>query len=196
MLIPVRDLQLIAEGRITVAFRRWVRPTVRSGGTLRTPVGVLAIDAVEPVTEAEITAADAAAAGFPDLEALGAALASRSEGSLFRIRLHLEGADPRLELRGQAELSPQEVASIRAALGRLDARSKHGAWTARALAAIRTQPGGRAADLALALGVEKDWLKGNIRKLKELGLTESLEVGYRLSPRGEAFVVSTAGAAR
>ena len=29
--------------------------------------------------------------------------------------------------------------------------------------------------------------KRNVRKLKELGLTESLEVGYRLSPRGEAY---------
>jgi hypothetical protein len=27
-----------------------------------------------------------------------------------------------------------------------------------------------------------------VRKLKELGLTESLPVGYRLSPRGEAYL--------
>ena len=27
-----------------------------------------------------------------------------------------------------------------------------------------------------------------MRKLKALGLTESLEVGYRLSPRGRAFL--------
>jgi ribosomal protein S19E (S16A) len=27
-----------------------------------------------------------------------------------------------------------------------------------------------------------------VRKLKELGLTESLEVGYRLSPRGRALL--------
>ena len=30
--------------------------------------------------------------------------------------------------------------------------------------------------------------KTDVRKLKELGLTESLEVGYRLSPRGEAVL--------
>jgi hypothetical protein len=30
--------------------------------------------------------------------------------------------------------------------------------------------------------------KADVRKLKELGLTESLEVGYRLSPRGRAVL--------
>ena len=30
--------------------------------------------------------------------------------------------------------------------------------------------------------------KRDVRKLKELGLTESLEIGYRLSPRGVAFM--------
>jgi len=30
--------------------------------------------------------------------------------------------------------------------------------------------------------------KRRVRQLKELGLTESLEVGYRLSPRGRAVL--------
>jgi hypothetical protein len=30
--------------------------------------------------------------------------------------------------------------------------------------------------------------KANVRKLKALGLTESLDIGYRLSPRGEALL--------
>ena len=29
--------------------------------------------------------------------------------------------------------------------------------------------------------------KADVRKLKELGLTESLRIGYRLSPRGRAY---------
>jgi hypothetical protein len=37
-------------------------------------------------------------------------------------------------------------------------------------------------------GMETAPFKRNVRKLKELGLTESLEVGYRLSPRGQAFM--------
>ena len=38
---------------------------------------------------------------------------------------------------------------------------------------------------SFAEGLEKDVFKPRVRRLKELGLTESLEVGYRLSPRGE-----------
>jgi hypothetical protein len=30
----------------------------------------------------------------------------------------------------------------------------------------------------------------SVRKLKALGLTESLEIGYRLSPHGEALLAS------
>jgi predicted transcriptional regulator len=40
----------------------------------------------------------------------------------------------------------------------------------------------------MELEVDKVRFKANVRKLKALGLTESLEVGYRLSPRGEAVL--------
>lgn len=33
-------------------------------------------------------------------------------------------------------------------------------------------------------------VKAGVRKLKELGLTESLAVGYRLSPRGAALLAA------
>jgi hypothetical protein len=46
----------------------------------------------------------------------------------------------------------------------------------------------RAADLAAAAGRERHPFKTDVRKLKALGLTESLEVGYRLSPRGLALL--------
>ena len=39
-----------------------------------------------------------------------------------------------------------------------------------------------------AAGRERHPFKTDVRKLKELGLTESLEVGYRLSPRGRALL--------
>jgi Mn-dependent DtxR family transcriptional regulator len=42
--------------------------------------------------------------------------------------------------------------------------------------------------LAAEMGVERPVFKLNIRKLKESGLTESLEVGYRLSPRGKRLL--------
>ena len=46
----------------------------------------------------------------------------------------------------------------------------------------------RAGDLADELGLERLAFKTDVRKLKALGLTESLPVGYRLSPRGQAWL--------
>ena len=56
------------------------------------------------------------------------------------------------------------------------------------LCLIADHPGVRAADLAARLQRETLPFKADVRKLKELGLTESLDVGYRLSPRGRAFL--------
>jgi hypothetical protein len=57
------------------------------------------------------------------------------------------------------------------------------------LQAIEARPGTRAADLAVALGwPELKVFKLQVRKLKALGMTLSLEVGYRLAPRGEAYL--------
>lgn len=39
-----------------------------------------------------------------------------------------------------------------------------------------------------AAGIGDGSIKRDVRKLKALGLTESLEVGYRLSPRGRAYL--------
>jgi len=56
---------------------------------------------------------------------------------------------------------------------------------------IAQRPATRAPDLAASLGRETAPFKTDVRKLKELGLTESLDVGYRLSPRGEAYLRRT-----
>jgi hypothetical protein len=53
---------------------------------------------------------------------------------------------------------------------------------------IGERPEVRAGDLADALGREKPAFKLDVRKLKALGLTESLPVGYRLAPRGRALL--------
>lgn len=55
------------------------------------------------------------------------------------------------------------------------------------MAAIAAEPGRQAPDLAAGQGRDTAPFKADVRKLKELGLTESLEIGYRLSPRGEAL---------
>lgn len=187
MLIPTATLKRMAAGDVTLAFRRWTKPTVKSGGTLRTAMGVLAIDAVEPCRIEEISETDARAAGFADLTALRRDL-ERRDGAIFRIVLRPAGADPRIALRQQVEITADDAARIAAKLDGYDRRSPAGGWTRAVLALIGNNEGMAAAELATRLGVEKLQLKARIRKLKELGLTESLETGYRLSPRGRAFL--------
>lgn len=176
----------IAAGRVTLAFRRWRKPTVRAGGTLRTAIGVLRIESVEPVDGARLTEEDARRAGATSLAALQQENASR-DGELYRIALRRIGDDPRIALRETATISADERSALDATLARYDATSRHGAWTARVLEVIAARPGVPAGRLASALKLERDWLKLQVRKLKELGLTESLELGYRLSPRGIAY---------
>lgn len=185
MLFRKVDLAAIAAGEITVAFRRWKRPLARAGGTQQTPAGVLAFDAVERVDA--VSDADARRAGLPDAAAVKALLRGR-EGDLYRIRFHVAGPDPRIALRAAADLDADERQAIATRLARLDRASRHGAWTEATLRAIAASPGVRAGDLAAAFGRERLKFKTDVRKLKALGLTESLEVGYRLSPRGRAYL--------
>jgi hypothetical protein len=42
--------------------------------------------------------------------------------------------------------------------------------------------------LAEAMGWERQDFKLHVRRLKELGLTLSLDIGYQLSPRGESYL--------
>ena len=87
--------------------------------------------------------------------------------------------------RSSAKLTIEEIRQKITALG---ARAKDGPWAFRVLRAIEERPGVLAARLARSLGMETSLFKPRVRQLKELGLTESLEIGYRLSPRGEAFL--------
>jgi len=191
MLIPIRTLDEIAAGRIDLAFRRWAKPAVKAGGTQRTAIGVVRFDAVDPVELADVTDADARRAGFVDHAALAAELARHRDGQLYRIRLHREGDDPRVALREDDALGDDAVAAITTRLDRLDRASSHGAWTRPTLALIRANPAVRAPDLAASVGRETQPFKLDVRKLKNLGLTISLRVGYELSPRGRAYLDRT-----
>lgn len=190
MLFKRLFLDGIVSGEITAAFRRWTRPTVRAGGTLKTAVGVLAIDSVEQVPPGAITEAEARRAGYPSRDALMAELDAREQGEIYRIELRYAGPDPRIALRAQAELSGEELAALRKKLDRLDGASPVGPWTLAVLRLIGLNPEVRAGDLASQFGQERAAFKVNVRKLKGLGLTESLEIGYRLSPRGRALLDS------
>lgn len=191
MLLKRAVLEGIAAGRIDLVFRRWQRPTVRTGGSLRTAVGLLAIESVDAIDAAGITDRDAREAGFGDRSALLDDLGAAAPGTmLYRIGIRLAGPDPRAGLAAQAALSGSEVEELRRRLARLDARGPE--WTGPVLERIAAAPGTPAVEIAAGLGFEKAWLKTRIRRLKELGLTESLSVGYRLSPRGRALLDASA----
>jgi hypothetical protein len=183
-----RSLDGIRAGEITLAFRRWDRPRAKAGGRQRTAVGELAIDSVERVPRSGITAADAARAGHSSLKELMAELDARGDAPIWRIELHWAGEDTRRKLRARASLSDAEVGELRARLARFDAASRHGPWTRQTLELIAARPETRAEDIAASIGREKLPFKRDVRKLKELGLTESLLIGYRLSPRGQALL--------
>jgi len=192
--ISPSELAGIRAGTVDVGFRRWDRPRVVVGTRMRTAVGLVEVTSVEVDDEAAVTADDARRAGAASLEALHRGLAARPERPVFRVGLRWAGEDPRIALRQQTPTA-DELAAIRARLDRLDAASATGPWTRRALTAIDRSPEVRAPDLAAALGRDTPSFKRDVRKLKELGLTESLDIGYRLSPRGEA-VVDDGGPAR
>jgi hypothetical protein len=176
MLLKVAVLEAIKAGEIGLVFRRWRKPTVKAGGTLNTAVGQLAIDEVAEVDPAAITDAEARLAGHPSADALRAALGG--EGAVYRVQPRYLGDDPRKAMRTDTDLG-----DVLARLKRLDAKAP---WTRTVLDLIEANPARRAGDLAAMLGQETLPFKLNVRKLKALGLTESLEVGYRLTPRGQA----------
>jgi len=220
VLLPPKVAAGVADGSVTLAFRRWQRPDVRPGSRFRTRAGVIEVMAVDVVDPALLTDADAHAAGLPDVAALlhlldpeavakrrrtarygrtpvtDAAAADTTAADttgwpVYRVGLTWAGPDPREALRDDAALSDADVAAIDARLDRLDRASSHGPWTAATLDVIRRRPHVRAPDLAAELGRERDPFKLDVRKLKALGLTQSFDVGYALSPRGEAYASRT-----
>jgi len=178
----------IADGTITAALRRWQRPQVVAGRRYRTGTGIVEMTAVEPVTVRALRAADARAAGFPSVAAMLRDVGDGA-GRLYLLRFHrVEEPDPRAVLAADGALDDAARADIRTRLARLDRASPGGPWTAATLALIADRPAVRAPDLAAALGRDTLSFKVDVRKLKALGLTESLLVGYRLSPRGRAYL--------
>ncbi|MBF4163122.1 helix-hairpin-helix domain-containing protein [Nocardioides acrostichi] len=186
MMIRPAELAAIKEGTIDLAFRRWDRPRVKVGTRLRTSVGVVEVTLVEQVAPSTLRADDARRAGASSLADLRDNLAARADRPVFKVGLRFGGADPREALR-ETVPDAAEIESILTGLDRLD-RAASAPWTRTTLRIIDANPGRRAPELAAELGRDTQPFKTDVRKLKERGLTESLAIGYRLSPRGEAVV--------
>jgi hypothetical protein len=178
----------IADGTVTLAFRRWDRPRMRPGSTQRTVAGVIRVGSVEEVDPVVLTDDDARASAVRSLAELHRLLGRRPGAHVYRMRVTMAGPDPRAELREQAELTDADRAALDARLDRWDAARAQGAWTREVLRLIADRPGVRAPDLAASLGRETLPFKRDVRRLKELGLTRSLPVGYEISPRGRAYL--------
>ncbi|QLQ16400.1 MAG: ASCH domain-containing protein [Micropruina sp.] len=199
MLLPLGIAQGVRDGTIRYAFRRWEQPRVRVGGTQLTSAGVVTFEAVDEVPDvAAIGDAEARLAGFADAAALRRMLTGpirrgprggKGGDRVFRVTLAFAGDDPRPALR-EAVPDAAGLAQLRAAVAKLDASRRTGPWTRPILEWIAANPGVVSTELAALLGREVLPMKADIRRLKALGLTESLRVGYRLSPRGRAYLES------
>ena len=189
----------LVDGSITLTFRAWKKPLVKPGGRYRChPIGVLEVDAIEKVRVSSIRDDEARQAGFESKASLITYLAEvapevvttkgRAKAEVFRVRLHHGGDGDRVPQALEAELDDAERALIAARLAKLDAGSPSGPWTAQTMALIAARPRTAASKLAQELGRERMPFKADVLKLKKLGLTQSFEVGYELSPRGKAYL--------
>jgi hypothetical protein len=184
VLIRTAVLERIARGEIDTQFRRQKKPTVKAGGTLRTHVGMLEIVDVAQIELDGVTDEDARRSGAADREQVIAELTKKVEGDFYRVRLRYGGADPRLALRVNDDMSEADVVALTAKLDRFDRSATDGAWTRQTMRLIADHPHVRAPDLAASVGRETAPFKSDVRKLKALGLTISHSPGYELSPRG------------
>ena len=92
MLLKLALLEDIKAGKVDVIFRRWNRPTVKTGGSLKTKLGQLSIRSVTDMSADDVTEADAKRAGFKDVADFRRWLDTMKEGAIFqRIEVAFEG---------------------------------------------------------------------------------------------------------
>lgn len=96
MLIKREILEAIKRGAIDLQFRRWTRPSVKAGGTLKTAAGLLRIGRIDDMLPADVSLADARRAGFRNLDDFHGWLGTMKEGPLFqRIEVSYLGEPPK-----------------------------------------------------------------------------------------------------
>jgi len=199
MLFTAATLDGLVDGSVTATYRRWTTVRPKVGSRFTTRAGMVEVTAITAVDAEKLGDDDAVAAGFADRAALlrwlersarGPRDTRRSgEGELYRIDLAVAGPDPRVALRADDALDEAARTDLGRRLDRMDAAAD-APWTRSVLRQIADQPGVVSTVLAEAAGQERLSFKARVRRLKALGLTESLEVGYRLSPRGRAFLAA------
>jgi hypothetical protein len=189
VLFEQRFWPLIADGSVTLTFRRWRRTQAVAGRRYRTPAGIIEVEQIDVIPASSISDEEAHLSGFPSAAAVVGNLRGDESSPIYRVQFHaVAEPDPRAELAASADLTADDRAEIDRRLDRFDRASTHGPWTRAVLECIAARPATRAPDLAASFGRETLPFKVDVRKLKNLGLTISLEKGYRLSPRGESYL--------
>lgn len=199
MLFEQRLRDGIHHGDITVALRRWKRGQVVAGRRYRTGLDLIEVESVEIVgtaavgpaviSTAVISTEQARRAGYATVDEALADVRGDAGSPLYLISFRrVDEPDPRDVLASAATLNADEVSALAARLDRMDGASERGPWTRTVLRQIANHPGTVSTELAQDLGWPRQDFKQHVRRLKELGLTISLDVGYRLSPRGAAFL--------
>jgi hypothetical protein len=192
LLFQKRFHQGLVDGRIRVTVRQWEKPLVKPGGRYRVhPIGVVEVDAVEAVALGQLSDDDARLAGFSGLTEMREYMAPVAKKPLrpgtlvFRVTLHHAGDGDRVAVAMDAALDDAAVEELKKKLARLDKSER---WTWRVMRLIVRRPKVAASKLARSLGRETLPFKAQVVKLKKLGLTQSFEVGYEVSPRGKALM--------
>jgi hypothetical protein len=183
MLFQSRFHDGIRRGDITCTIRIWQRPHVRVGGRYQLGTGSIQVDRIQEMEFDGLTPALARRSGFGSVVELLKVAKHGAGERIFLIDFHFIDAPAKPPQRIGGRLDADSINALVAKLDAMDGRATQ-PWTRATLREIGEHPGLRAADLAATLGRERLELKRDIRKLKALGLTISLEVGYRLSERG------------
>ena len=179
MQFDAQGSQGILAGRITVSFRNWKRPHAAVGGVYRLrPSGAVRVTGVRSVRLSDMEPDDLRRSGFDSVAAVAAFLRLPQSATVTRVEFELTEEPVAKPL---PELSVDEVAIRLQAIDRRSAAP----WTIGVLTLIRAHPATRAGDLAPEMGWETPAFKANVRKLKRIGLTQSLETGYSLTDLGE-----------
>jgi hypothetical protein len=190
MLFQRRFHEGIRSGEIRCTVRIWQRPHVKVDGRYALGSGAIVVDKIYETALDDITPALARRCGFASLADLLKTAKHGPGERVFIIDFHYDGEASAHTKPETDAVSAEEIAQLVQRLDAMDRRSKIGAWTLATLRAIEARPGVLAAKLALSLGRPRDEFKRDVRKLKNLGLTFSLEIGYRLTPKGEALLAS------
>jgi hypothetical protein len=182
------DHERVARGEITVTWRLWKYAHVKPGRPYSTGFGFVHVEDVRRVHAADVTDADAHEAGLPDAAALIDLACAHTgadptpETALYRVQFHYLDTPP--------EKPALSLDEIEKRLDRLDSASPRSPWTLATLRAIEADAGVPARLLAIDRGLDTPAFKRNVRKLKALGLTISLDTGYELSELGQTYLDS------